>query len=50
MLKALVNQGVSKIYVKIIKELYTGNKARIITDQIEEYFAVEKGVGQGDPL
>ena len=50
MLQALKNQGVPHIYIKIIEEMYTDLKARIITDVKGELFGIKKGVKQGDPL
>ncbi|CAG7718362.1 unnamed protein product, partial [Allacma fusca] len=50
MIDALINQGVPIMYVKMIIELYSELKARIITEMEGEYFDVGKGVKQGDPL
>ncbi|VDO08661.1 unnamed protein product [Brugia timori] len=50
MLRALKNQGIPEKLVRIIEELYRGLKARIMTDEEGEYFEINKGVKQGDPL
>jgi len=50
MMEALKKQGVQKIYIQIINEMYSKTKARVKTDRIGETFSVKKGVKQGDPL
>lgn len=50
MLKALQIQRVSSTYFELIKRLYINLEAIIITDVTGEYFKIEKGVKQGDPL
>lgn len=49
-IKALINQGVPLGYVKIIQKIYSNLKARIKTDKLGDYFNIQKGVKQGDPL
>ena len=50
LLTALLEQGVPKILVEIIKKMYTNLKARIITDKMGDYFDINRGVKQGDLL
>lgn len=50
MLVALRNQGVPNTYIKLIQEMYTNLKGRILTEREGEYFEIKKGVKQGDPL
>lgn len=50
MYEALKVQGIPKTYRTIIEALYKETKARIKTDVIGEYFKIERGVAQGDPL
>ncbi len=50
MLKALQNHGISTTIVKIIQEMYTDLKAKIITDIEDQNFNIRRGVRQGDPL
>ena len=50
LLTALLEQGVPKILVEIIKKMYTNLKARIITDKTADYFDINRGVKQGDLL
>lgn len=50
MLGAQKNQGISEKLVRIIEELYRGIKPRIMTDEEGEYYGINKGVKQGDPL
>ncbi len=50
MFKALKNQGVPDNFIEIIKEMYNGVKAKIISDMEGNYFEIKKGVKQGDAL
>ncbi len=50
LLNALKNQGVEPHLIDIIKQLHTNIKARIVTDKMENFFTVKRGVKQGDPL
>lgn len=50
LIEALRNQGVPETYTNIIKDMYRNVKSRIITDKIGNYFNIERGVKQGDPL
>lgn len=50
MIQALINQGIPISYVKVIKKIYENIQAKIVTDVEGEYFKIEKGVKQGDPL
>ena len=50
MIEALKKQGISNIWINLIKEMYTNLKANIITDKKGELFQIKKGVKQGDPL
>ena len=50
MIQALINQGIPILYVKVIKKIYENIQAKIVTDVEGEYFKIEKGVKQGDPL
>ncbi len=36
--------------MQIIQKLYNNTKARIITDRTGDYFSIQKGIWQGDPL
>ncbi len=47
---ALKNQGLSMKLINLIKNLYTDLETRIITDQTGDYFKINRGVKQGDPL
>jgi len=50
MFEALKNQGVPKSYRELIETIYTGLKARVITERKGEFFEINKGVKQGDPM
>lgn len=50
LLNALINQVLPEGYVNIINDLYSGNKVRIITDKIGEYFEIRKGIKRREPL
>ncbi len=50
MLKVLQNHGISTTIVKIIQEMCTDLKAKIITDIEGQNFNMRRGVRQGDPL
>ncbi|XP_050563541.1 LINE-1 retrotransposable element ORF2 protein [Spodoptera frugiperda] len=48
--KALVEQGVPKKYIRIIKSIYETSTAQIKLETTGEEFRIAKGVRQGDPL
>jgi len=50
LIQALERQGIPQTYRSLIRSMYTGNKARMITDRKGKYFEVKKGVKQGDPM
>lgn len=50
LMNALEKQGVEETYIKIIDDMYSDLKARVIMDIEGPYFNIEKGVRQGDPL
>ncbi len=50
MIRSLKNQAISECLVKIINDMYTDLKARIIRDVTDPYFNIERGVRQDDPL
>ena len=50
LIESLINQGIPKLYIKVIINLYTDLEARIITDTTGNYFKIRKGVKQGDPM
>ena len=50
MLNSLGRQGSSPTITEILKDMHAGLKARIITEICGEYFSIEKGVRQEDPL
>ena len=50
MIRALKNQGVPLSLINIMSSLYSGIKAKVITDQEGEYFEIEREVKQGDPM
>ncbi len=41
--KALKNQGIPRIMIYIIKNMYNGVRARIIADQMGDYFNIKRG-------
>ena len=51
MIRALKNQDVLELFDNNIEKLFTGLKARIVTDIEGGYFDTDnEGVKQGDPL
>jgi len=48
--EALKNQGTPQAYIKLINEMYTNLKSRIVTEMTGESFEIRKGVRQGEPL
>ena len=50
LLSALQKQCIPPPYIQIIQEMYLNLQARIITDTTGEYFQIQKGIRQGDPL
>lgn len=47
---ALIQQGVPKKYIRIIKNIYLNSTAQIKLESIGEEFPIARGVRQGDPL
>lgn len=47
---ALIQQGVPKKYIRIIKNIYANSVAQIKLESAGEEFPVARGVRQGDPL
>ncbi len=50
MLRALKNQGIPNKLIMIVNEMYSGLKAKIITDKEVRLFNIKKGVKERDPL
>lgn len=48
--QALIQQGVPKKYVRIIKNIYENSTAQIKLESTGEEFPIARGVRQGDPL
>ncbi len=48
--EALKKQGINGKYIRIIKNLYQGTRARVKTDKTGGSINIERGVRQGDPL
>ena len=48
--RALIQQGVPKKYIRIIKNIYTNSTAQIKLESLGEVFPIARGVRQGDPL
>lgn len=48
--KALTEQGIQQKYVRLLAKLYNNSQAKIRTERDGEYFSLERGVKQGDPL
>ncbi len=42
------NQGIPESFIKIIQKMYTGLRARTVTEMERKYFDVKKGIKQGD--
>lgn len=49
-LKALYEHGIESKWVRIIKQIYSNNEAYVMTDKKGEYFPINRGVRQGDPM
>jgi len=50
LIRALQMQRLSPLFIRIIGNLYSKIETQVITDCQGEYFKVEKGVKEGDPM
>ena len=48
-MNALSKRGVPKEYVEIIRDMYTGIEAGVVTDKEGDYLTINKGIRQFDP-
>ena len=48
--QALVHQGVSTVYINIIKDIYQKSVSRVKLDRLGPIIYIRKGVKQGDPM
>lgn len=48
--EALRAQGVDAKYIRLITNIYKNMKAKIQTERTGEYFPIQRGVRQGDPM
>lgn len=48
--ESLELQGISPVYIKVLKNIYSNSKAKVQLEKLGEEFPVNRGVRQGDPL
>ena len=47
---AMLEMGVEAAYVNVLKRLYAGQTANVVTDKISKDFEIKRGTKQGDPI
>lgn len=50
MIQALIDRGVGRNLVKLIRGIYSGLKAQIVTDIEGDGFEINGGIRRGDPI
>ena len=48
--KALKEQGIELVYIEMLQRLYEGQEAKVKTDASSNWFMIQRGTKQGDPI